>query len=72
MERREGEVQALLLNGEDMLARCREGESRQLRDNLKKLNERMYDTREKAERKRVGLTPIMSPIMLVWNPSCHP
>ena len=53
MERKEGEVQALLLNGEDMLSRCREGDARQLRDNLRKLNEKMYDTREKAERKRV-------------------
>ena len=56
MEMKEEEVQALLLNGEDMLARCRGEEARQLRDNLEKLKEKAYDTREKADRKRVSST----------------
>ncbi len=56
MEMKEEEAQALLLNGEDMLARCRGEEARQLRDNLQKMKEKAYDTREKAERKRVSNT----------------
>ena len=52
MERKEEEGNALLINGEDMLARCGEGPARQLKNNLEKLKEKMYDTREKAERKR--------------------
>ncbi len=54
MEKREEEGQALLINGEDMLARCGDGQARQLKNNLDKLKERMDDTREKAERKRSG------------------
>ena len=54
MERKEDEGNALLLNGEDMLARCGDGQARQLRNNLDKLKEKMYDTREKAERRRYG------------------
>ena len=52
MERKEEEGNALLINGEDMLARCGDGQARQLRNNLDKLKEKMYDTREKAERRR--------------------
>lgn len=54
LEKKEEEVTALLINGEDMLARCREGEADQLALDLEKLKEKTYDTREKAERKRVG------------------
>ena len=46
-------MRAILLNGEDMLARCREADAVALKDNLRKLNERMYDTRNKAERRKV-------------------
>ena len=53
MEKKEEEGNALLINGEDMLVRCGEGQARQLRSNLDKLKEKMYDTREKAERKRL-------------------
>ena len=52
MERKEEAGNALLINGEDMLARCGDGQARALRKNLDKLKEKMYDTREKAERKR--------------------
>ena len=52
MEQKEEEGNALLINGEDMLARCGEGQARQLKNNLDKLKEKMFDTREKAERKR--------------------
>ncbi len=52
METREEHGNALLINGEDMLARCGEGQARSLKASLEKLKEKMYDTREKAERKR--------------------
>jgi len=47
-------VRALLLNGEDMLARCRERDTEQLREDLERLRTRMYDTRSKADRRKVG------------------
>ena len=54
LERKEDEVKAMLLNGEDMVARCREEDTILMRDNLQKLGKRMYDTRQKAERRKVG------------------
>ena len=42
-----------MLNGEDMLARCREGDAVQLKDNLEKLTQCMFETRHKVERKKV-------------------
>ena len=53
MDRKSEEVQALLLNGEDMIARCRDGDARQLSENLRKLHERVTDTMGKAARKKV-------------------
>ena len=55
LHRKEDEVQAILLNGEDMLARCREQDAVQLREDLKKLRIRMRDTRGKAEKRKVGV-----------------
>ncbi|ELT90303.1 hypothetical protein CAPTEDRAFT_205084 [Capitella teleta] len=52
LEKCEEAVKTLLLNGEDMLARCREDDGRQLRENLRKLQTRCYDTRNKAEKRR--------------------
>ena len=52
--RKEEEVKAILLNGEDMVARCRQEDTVLLRDNLQKLNTRRYDARQKAERRKVG------------------
>ena len=54
MDRKAEEVQALLINGEDMIARCRDGDARQLSENLRKLHERVTDTVGKAARKKVG------------------
>lgn len=54
LHRREEEVQAILLNGEDMLARCREQDAVQLREDLKKLRQRLRDTKGKAERRKVN------------------
>ena len=47
-------MKAILLNGEDMLARCREADTQQLREDLGRLRTRMYDTRSKADRRKVG------------------
>ena len=47
------QVQAILLNGEDMLARSREQDAVQLREDLKKLASKARDTRAKAERRKV-------------------
>ena len=44
---------ALLLNGEDMLARCRDEDAVALKENLSRLQTKMYDTRNKSERRKV-------------------
>ena len=49
-------MQAILLNGEDMLARSREQDAVQLREDLKKLAAKARDTRAKAERRKVRVT----------------
>ena len=53
MGQKEEEVQLLLLNGEDMLARCGMNEARHLLEGLGKLKERMQETKRKADRKKV-------------------
>ena len=56
-------MKAILLNGEDMLARCREGDTEQLREDLGRLRTRMYDTRSKADRRKVR--PTQSPYISI-------
>lgn len=50
---KEEEVKAILLSGEDMVARCHENDAKQLTEGLNRLRARMYDTRNKAERRKV-------------------
>ncbi len=72
METREEHGNALLINGEDMLARCGEGQARSLKASLEKLKEKMYDTREKAERKRWGyLILYLSKFLNVYCKKSH-
>ncbi|CAH1789990.1 unnamed protein product, partial [Owenia fusiformis] len=52
MEDKDDEVKMLLLNGEDMLARCRERDTSQLRDSLSKLKRKWHNTKTKAKAKK--------------------
>ena len=55
LAQKEDEASAILLNGEDMLSRCQEGDTTQLRENLAKLRSKIDDTRQKADKKKVKL-----------------
>ena len=68
LHRKEDEVQAILLNGEDMLARCREQDAVQLREDLKKLRIRMKDTRGKAEKRKVSKRNNIRPTKVTQSP----
>ncbi len=62
-------MKALLLNGEDIIARCRDGDAVQLRVNLNKLQDRMYETREQgkichAEKGAELAEPLIRPLPL--------
>ena len=61
-------MQAILLNGEDMLARCREQDAVQLREDLKKLRIRMKDTRGKAEKRKVSKRNNIRPTKVTQSP----
>ena len=48
-------MNTLLLNGEDMIARCnREGDARHMRESLNKLKDRWTDTTRKAKQRKVS------------------
>ena len=49
------QVQTILLNGEDMLARCREQDAVHLREDLKRLDRKAQEARARAERRKVKL-----------------
>ena len=50
---KEVEVRAIMLNGEDMLVRCREKDAKQLQAKLDYLQDRLKETRHRAEKRKV-------------------
>ncbi|CAE1316032.1 DST [Acanthosepion pharaonis] len=52
VEMKEDGVKSLLLNGQDMIDRCRPEDVRQLSEKLRKLKDRWYETKNRALRRR--------------------
>ncbi|XP_074648651.1 uncharacterized protein LOC141904089 [Tubulanus polymorphus] len=51
LEKRDGDIEMLLFNGEDILSRCTEADAAQLSDNLLKLKQRWNSTKRRAAKK---------------------
>ena len=46
-------MKAIMLNGEDMLVRCRDKDAKQLKAKLSQLQERLAETIQRAEKRKV-------------------
>jgi len=51
---KEDEANVLMLNGEDMIARCREKDALRLKAKLVLLQEKLSETKARADKRKVG------------------
>ncbi|CAD5120159.1 DgyrCDS8736 [Dimorphilus gyrociliatus] len=55
LRKRDIEVEAILLRGSDILDRCNKKDGKQIKESMNRLRKSMYDTRDKAERRRIKI-----------------